>query len=172
MDATISTNDLRLMRIIIIALSIGVIIFTLIALFVNNSKTSFIGTPGDGLVPLRIAHVVVTAVVIILAKILPARILSGSVTPRTSLPGGTGFVARYRVALIVQFALLEGCVLFGLVVFMVGSEAGAVSADPSFYLHFLPLVLFLMAAKTQFPTEEKFNALARMYNAEDSAQPL
>ena len=161
-ETTIPAAKVKQLQIVVIALVTGVILFCLVAIFL---ATSYSGPtpPADTLMPLRLIHLVLCVLIIAATRIIPPMILSGKISPRNPAGEPPSFVQKYVSATIVHLALLEGMTLFGLVVFMTAATGGKVFTDSTYYLHFLPLLFFILQAKILFPTEEKFNELQRQY---------
>lgn len=162
METTIPAARLKQLQIIVIALVFGATLMSFVMIFLGISNTDA-PQQNDALMPLRLVHLVLSVFVIVLFRIIPPKILSGKIKLRTTGGEAVQFFQRYMSATIVQLALLEGITLFGAIIFFTAAIAGAVRTDATYYLHFLPLLFFIVQAKILYPTEEKFNELQRQY---------
>jgi len=162
----IPVKELRTMQIIVIAVPAGAALFSIIVLAMGNATSQAAPVTDSSLPVMRIVHLALTLYVLAISKFLAKKVLSGKMKMRTNVVGQEQtFVQRYRSALIIQLALTEGCVLFGGVIFLIASTAGAVRTDPSYYFHFLPLLFFLVQAKILYPTEEKYVMALQEYES-------
>ena len=171
---TTPTQNLKPLRVAIIAFATMTTIFTFVILGISSGNaTSDLGPMST----FRIIHLVMTIILILLSRVIPAKILSGKINLQSRFPGinpaqltsetfTLSFYQRYASAAIVQLALIEATVLFGGIVFLLASHAGEVQSDPTYYLHFLPLFYFLATSAKLLPTEQKLNDLQRMYSAD------
>lgn len=159
-----SAKEMNPIKIIIIALCVGATVFSVIAVFAATNQVDLpSSSPTDVGVRitdvLRIVHLFVTLLALFMAKFLGDKMLTGKMNVRTRTEEPMNLSMRYRSSVIVRLALLEGATLFGGIVFMQSSEQG--SKEPLLYLHFLPLVFLLVAAKSLYPTEQKIADISR-----------
>jgi len=158
-NAQLSDSDaLRGLKMICIALASGVILFSIIAISLGSDGPSTLD--GSSLIVLRVAHLLVTAAAILGQKFFYERILSGKLSLRYD---PQSLVGRYRIATIVKLALFEGSALFGLVIILIASTGGFLNADFTLYLHLIPVLLLIGAARNCYPSDQKIVDLARSY---------
>ena len=110
---------------------------------------------------LRLVHLGLTLIAVVLQKYLYDRMLSGKIQTRAAFGKTMTFGRKYLIATIVRLAILEGASLFGLIVLMAGTIAGAVKDDPTYYLHLLPVVLLLIVAWISYPSVRRITELTR-----------
>jgi hypothetical protein len=165
-ETPITPQSLKQLRIIVvfsviltITLSIGMVIAGFAAVSPDHL---------NGLPALRIIHVVITILVIIFSNMIAKKILEGKLRLQRRFPNvdaSLSFFQRYTMSTVARVALIEGAAIFGAVLFYYAASTGAVGADPTYYLHFLPLLIFIAQAGKLYPTEEKVNALKQIHSA-------
>lgn len=159
MESVIYTREeLRPLQVICIALPVGVILFTLVALSIGSD-----GTPTTDLAALttmRLVHAALTAFALFAQKLFFVRALTGKIKSGQG-DGPQPFLTRYRTAMIVRLALVEGAALFGLVILVIASTGGVLRNDSTLYLHLIPVLLLIGIAQVSFPTQQKLVELER-----------
>ncbi len=168
---TYTQNELKPLKIIIIALSVGITILSILAIVFANGGTSMLDSNGVIADPdrgpnvasiMRIIHIVITLSLLAIAKFVGDGILSGKIKTRTLIVGEVPTLfMRYRMSVIVRLALIEAAAMFGAIVFNL--SVSATGPNPIYYLHFIPLVIFLLMAKSLYPTDFKMAEVARKY---------
>jgi hypothetical protein len=154
--------DRRVMKVICVALPAGVVLMALVAVFIGTDEP----TPMDSstaMIVLRLVHVVIIGVVLLADKFFYPRILDGKFPLSRFQSGGDSFSTRYRVATIVKLALFEGAALYGNVLVIIASTGGWLRADPSMYLHLIPVLMLIGAARSSYPSDQKIADLSRLY---------
>jgi hypothetical protein len=168
-ETPITERELRPLKAICIALPVGATLFAIVAIIIGSSGSpaSVSDMQSEGYLTLRIIHLVITVFVLLLSKFISERILSGTLQ-QSMLRGMTlSFMTRYKIAAVVQLALIELSVLFGIVVFLTASIGGSIRTDLTYYLHLLPLLFFIFQARMLYPTEQKLTDLMRLHSAND-----
>ncbi len=155
-------SEIRTLKVICIALSVGVALFAVIAIFLASEEPSPGSARDSAMGMLRVIHLVVTLGAIVLQKILFERVMSGKIRPRGTV-GPTSFSKTYLSASIMRLAIVEGAALFGLVIALIGSTGGQIAGDPTYYLHLIPAILLIMTARMTYPSARRVEELARQY---------
>lgn len=141
----VPAGTIRTMQIIVVALMMGVIMFTGVAMFLAHDKAA-----GDALLPTLAAGF--AAVAIVMSFIVPPAVAKGMVaqilgregsTENENLPGAVNALAgALNTQIIIGVALLEGAAFFNLVAYIIGAHVWS--------LVVVAVLLLLMAVR--FPT--------------------
>ena len=152
-------KQIKTLGLICTAIASAGTIIALVAVFVGQGNMDM-STPVEDLKTLRFVHLILGGVAIFSARLIGEKILSGKMTPPGEQP--QPFFQRYQSSAIVQLAAIEGLTLFGAVSVMT-TPAYIVAQDPTYYLHLTPIVLLWLRALQLYPTRDKLEMAARMY---------
>lgn len=135
---------LRILQIIIAALIAGVAIFAIIVLAMKQPPSSTFDPV------LRVALVIITAVMTISAVAIPAIIRRAASRSDGADISEDQLFGRFFVLTIMRAAMLEGAALFGIVIFLL-------SADPiDLAIAAVPLILMILLA---YPSRGRWESL-------------
>jgi hypothetical protein len=159
-DTTITEKQLKQLKIICFAIPLFGTIFCIVALVLggNGSEAASI----DTLNTLRIVHLFLTLTSLFTSRFIANKVISGSVEVEVRDTVQTTFLQKYQAYTIIQLAVIEGAVLFGGVV-LIQTPSSVLQADPTYYLHILPLALLWMRSIQLSPTIDKIEQLSRQY---------
>ncbi len=152
-------KQIKTLGIICIAIACGGTIIALVAVFIGQGNMDMATQPED-MQSLRVVHLILGGVAIFSARLVGEKMLAGKMTPPGEAP--QPFFQRYQSSAIIQLAAIEGLTLFGAVIVMT-TPASVVANDPTYYLHLTPLVLLWLRALQLYPTQDKLEMAARMY---------
>jgi hypothetical protein len=159
-DTTITEKQLRPLKIICLAIPLFGTMFWAIVLFVGGAGTE----PSHDLSTIRIIHIVMTLASLITSKFVADKVLAGTMEAELLGKPQISFLQKYQSYAIIQLAVIEGAVLFGGVI-LIQAPPSVVQADPTYYLHILPLALLWVRALQLSPTIDKLEQLSRRYNS-------
>jgi hypothetical protein len=163
LENKITSEKLRPVQIISIALATGVIIFFIICFILYSMQTV---DAQSGNLSSEFMNVLVYALIAICAGMysaafkLPDIQISKSVEAlKNSQETGDSLVDKllglHRIYMIIRYALMEGTALIGLVILIISITSGAVYSNSMYWLTALPALIFVAFIAFSFPTKEK-----------------
>jgi RsiW-degrading membrane proteinase PrsW (M82 family) len=143
------TNEkLRPLKLIVIALNIGVLLFFMVAMilyFRNMKGASSSNLNTDFYNAMLLVLAVITFSTLYASKIVPDKLFGR---------GSTNLITAVNSYYIIKLAFIEGAVFLGLVIFLTGVLNSDVSANQAIWLTLIPMILFFFISYTNFPTRE------------------
>ncbi len=161
-EEALTSDNLKITRIIQLALIAASLIFALAVVLVFLQHQDLRATPAelDNLKTLTIAHLVLLIFTIIGGRFQSNRIFSpgsfSTATPETdSRALAQRCVGLQRTAILIRLASLEGASFFGLAICMIGATNGALATEYQYWINLSSVILFLVFGIATFPTKER-----------------
>lgn len=161
-EEALTSENLRITRIIQSALMAGSLLFALVVVFVSFQHQDLRAKESDldTLAILTLVHIALLIAAFISGRFLSNRIFSpAGLTAEPLDPNGGSLAQRcvrlQRTAILLRLASLEGVTFFGLALCMMAATNGAFVSAPQYWMNFLSVVLFLGYGIVTFPTKER-----------------
>jgi len=154
---------LRGMRVITIALALGVVVFAIITMFLAATSTPEASTEDSLTEVLTYANLAMVLIV------WPCAFWLRKKVELSAYKKGQGRIkddetARFTSVMaghLVHLSVLEGAALFGIVVCLFASMTGEIQSAPSLWINAVSAVAFLIFVFGTFPNQERVQKRAR-----------
>lgn len=165
----ISNEKLKPLKIITIALCMGVIFFFMVTMIVYSSSYGSDSENGDVkvleiLLPVMamISISMYTVVIFLGDKILAGIMKTNKLTStEISNPDSKALITTITSFTIVRLAMFEGPAFFGIVILLMSSLWGVLNSNPVLWVGVVPMLIMLFYAAKIFPTNENVALLVQ-----------
>lgn len=152
----VTPDVVRQFRILWLGLSMGVVSFGLIIVFMDMTGSREAGINIDSIFSMSIAHGVTACILFPLSAIVRDLILRKKNLEQTGKPvENTMALALIRSAFIIRAAMMEGAAMFGLVVCFMAVTGGATEVNFMYWLNGLSTVIMLIYMVRELPSQER-----------------
>lgn len=153
---SVTPEVVRQFRILWLAISMGVMSFGLIIVFLETAAYKGAAVDVDAVFNLSIAHGVAACILFPLSAIIRDLILRKNNPEKTGRPvDSTAAIALIRTAFIIRAALMEAAAMFGLVVCFMAVTGGATTINFLYWLNSLSAVCMLIYMCREIPSQER-----------------
>ena len=170
LESKLPDQEVRISQIINLAMMAGVIIFSMIILYMYSALNSddYYFNPETSISPLLVKVLIIIGLInYSLLYIIPKFIfspqsiknrLSGTVITKQGDPltdSISKLIYLHRTYMLIQIAILEFVALFGLVILFISIQEGLIYSDSDYWLLFVPAIIMILYIIKNFPTKQK-----------------
>lgn len=170
LENKLPAQEIRISQIISLAMMAGVLIFSMIILYmysVMNSQDVYLN-PGTNISSLLIKVLIIIGLInYSLLYFIPKFVFSPkAIKNKLSIPAITKqgdplpdsiskLIYLHRTYMLIQIAILEFVALFGLVVLFLSIQEGLIYSNNNYWLLFIPAIIMILFIIKNFPTKQK-----------------
>jgi hypothetical protein len=147
-EQEITTENLKQIKIITIAMNIGIALFAIVCLVLYLSGSEVTTDDTEFINILLGVLLLVSSSVYVLASIIPNKILKENLKR-----SGANLVGAFNSYQIIKLALFEAPALFGLVIIVLGITNGSIYKNSYIFAATAPMIAMFAVSIVTFPTE-------------------